>query len=164
MGWMWSGGTGFLFQEQPYPDGSDRVPHVLCGRDHDGTHDCQRQFCEIHPYPEGPSISFSEAFLLWDHRADADALDILCIDRSRECSGRNRDTIYLSCHRDPMDILQEGRLPGTAEAASVILAIGGVFLLVTGGNLDRIMVPADCIWLGLASAVFLQYALCILKT
>ena len=109
MGWMWSGGTGFLFQEQPYPDGSDRVPHVLCGRDHDGTHDCQRQFCEIHPYPEGPSISFSKAFLLWDHRADADALDILCIDRSRECSGRNRDTIYLSCHRDPMDILQEGK-------------------------------------------------------
>lgn len=59
---------------------------------------------------------------------------------------------------------RKGRLPGTAEAASVILAIGGVFLLVTGGNLDRIMVPADCIWLGLASAVFLQYALCILKT
>lgn len=53
---------------------------------------------------------------------------------------------------------RKGRLPGTAEAASVILAIGGVFLLVTGGNLDRIMVPADCIWLGLASAVF--FAVC----
>lgn len=38
-GLVWSGGTGFLFQKQPYPDGSDRVPHVLCGRDHDGTHE-----------------------------------------------------------------------------------------------------------------------------
>ena len=55
------------------------------------------------------ALTIAKAFLLWDHRADADALDILCIDRSRECSGRNRDTIYLSCHRDPMDILQEGK-------------------------------------------------------
>lgn len=56
---------------------------------------------------------------------------------------------------------RKGRLPGTAEAASVILAIGGVFLLVTGGNLDRIMVPADCIWLGLASAVFFCSMRCV---
>ncbi len=49
-------------------------------------------------------------------------------------------------------------LPSMGEAASVVLAIVGVFLLVTGGDLSKLAVPADCLWLGLASAVF--FAVC----
>lgn len=40
----------------------------------------------------------------------------------------------------------------------MILAIAGVFLLVTGGDIHKIAVPADCVYLGLVSAFF--FAVC----
>ena len=54
--------------------------------------------------------------------------------------------------------LQKRRLPLTGELTAVILAIIGVILLVTGGDVSRLSVPADCVYLGLASAVF--FAIC----
>ena len=53
---------------------------------------------------------------------------------------------------------QKRRLPLAGELAAVVLAIIGVFLLVTGGDVSRLSVPADCVYLGLASAVF--FAIC----
>lgn len=48
--------------------------------------------------------------------------------------------------------------PTLGEFVAVILAIAGVYLLVTGGDMSRLAVPLDCIYLGLASAVF--FAIC----
>lgn len=53
---------------------------------------------------------------------------------------------------------QKRRLPLAGELAAVVLAIIGVLLLVTGGDVSRLSVPADCVYLGLASAVF--FAIC----
>ncbi len=50
------------------------------------------------------------------------------------------------------------RFPTLGELSSVILAVVGVFLLVTGGDLSRLSVPAECVYLGLASAAF--FAIC----
>ena len=50
------------------------------------------------------------------------------------------------------------RFPSIGELAAVVLAMVGVFLLVTGGDVSRLSVPADCVYLGLASAVF--FAVC----
>ncbi len=49
-------------------------------------------------------------------------------------------------------------LPRIGELLAVVLAISGVFLLVTGGDMSRLSVPSDCVYLGLASAVF--FAIC----
>ena len=54
--------------------------------------------------------------------------------------------------------LSHRKMPAPGELASVILAVVGVFLLVTGGDLSRLSVPFDCVYLGLASAVF--FAVC----
>lgn len=54
--------------------------------------------------------------------------------------------------------LRHRRFPGKGELAAVILAILGVFLLVTGGDIHKIAVPADCVYLGLLSAFF--FAVC----
>ena len=45
---------------------------------------------------------------------------------------------------------QKRRLPLAGELAAVVLAIIGVLLLVTGGDVSRLSVPADCVYLGLA--------------
>ncbi len=50
------------------------------------------------------------------------------------------------------------KMPSVGEIASVLFAVVGVFLLVTGGDLSRLSVPFDCVYLGLASAVF--FAVC----
>ena len=50
------------------------------------------------------------------------------------------------------------RWPTLGEIVAVLLAMGGVFLLVTGGDVSRLSVPADCVYLGLASALF--FAVC----
>ena len=52
----------------------------------------------------------------------------------------------------------ERRFPSRGELSAVVLAVFGVFLLVTGGDLSRLSVPAECVYLGLASAVF--FAVC----
>lgn len=54
--------------------------------------------------------------------------------------------------------LKNKKLPGRGELAAVILAIVGVFLLVTGGDIHKISVPAECVYLGLISAFF--FAVC----
>ena len=41
---------------------------------------------------------------------------------------------------------------------AVVLAVGGVFLLATGGDPRTLSVPADCIYYSVLSAVF--YAFC----
>ncbi len=48
--------------------------------------------------------------------------------------------------------------PKVGELIAVVLAILGVFLLVTGGDMNRISVPYDCVYFGVASAVF--FAVC----
>lgn len=53
---------------------------------------------------------------------------------------------------------QKRRLPLAGELVAVVLAIIGVLLLVTGGDVSRLSVPVDCVYLGLASAVF--FAIC----
>lgn len=54
--------------------------------------------------------------------------------------------------------LSHRKLPSGKSAASVFLAVSGVFLLVTEGNPEKLAVPSDCIVLGLLSAVF--FAVC----
>lgn len=44
--------------------------------------------------------------------------------------------------------------PGKCELLTVLMAVGGTFLLVTGGSLEKLSVPAACIVWGLLSAVF----------
>ena len=54
--------------------------------------------------------------------------------------------------------LRNRKFPARGELLAVVLAIAGVFLLVTGGDIHRISVPAKCVYLGLVSAVF--FAVC----
>lgn len=54
--------------------------------------------------------------------------------------------------------ISKRRWPTTGELVAVVFAIFGVFLLVTGGDIRRLSVPYDCVYLGLASAVF--FAVC----
>lgn len=54
--------------------------------------------------------------------------------------------------------LKNRKLPARGELLAVVLAIAGVFLLVTGGDIHRISVPAACVYLALASALF--FAVC----
>ncbi len=54
--------------------------------------------------------------------------------------------------------ISQRRWPQIGELTAVVLAIVGVFLLVTGGDVKRLSVPSDCVYLGLASAVF--FAVC----
>lgn len=50
------------------------------------------------------------------------------------------------------------RLPAKAESLAVILAVGGTFFLVTGGDVGRLSVPLACVAWGLISAVFFSIA------
>ncbi len=54
--------------------------------------------------------------------------------------------------------LRQKKFPGIGEMLAVGFAIIGVFLLVTGGNLNNLSVPAACIYFSLVSALF--YAVC----
>lgn len=54
--------------------------------------------------------------------------------------------------------LKGRKWPAGGELLAVVLAIAGVFLLVTGCDFHRISVPAECVYLGLASTVF--FAVC----
>ena len=54
--------------------------------------------------------------------------------------------------------LKNRKIPARGELLAVVLAIAGVFLLVTGGDIHRISVPAACVYLALASALF--FAVC----
>lgn len=53
---------------------------------------------------------------------------------------------------------QNRRVPGKGEIISVILALTGVFLLVTGGDIRGFSVPPECVFYSLISAGF--YAFC----
>ena len=56
------------------------------------------------------------------------------------------------------DSLYYRRLPSRGEIIAVILAMVGVFLLVTGGNLDKLIVPLACILWSLASGAFFAFS------
>lgn len=56
------------------------------------------------------------------------------------------------------DSLYYRRLPSRAEVIAVILAMTGVFLLVTGGNLDKLLVPMGCILWSLVSGAFFAFS------
>ena len=50
------------------------------------------------------------------------------------------------------------RLPKLGEVIAVILATSGVFLLVTGGNFDKLMVPLACVLWALASGASFAFS------
>lgn len=50
--------------------------------------------------------------------------------------------------------LRYRKKPGKWEILTVLLAVGGTFLLVTGGSLKKLSVPEACLFWGLLSAVF----------
>lgn len=54
--------------------------------------------------------------------------------------------------------LRQKKIPGLGEILAVVFAIAGVFLLVTGGNMQSLSVPPECVYYSLLSAVF--YAFC----
>lgn len=49
------------------------------------------------------------------------------------------------------------RIPGKGDCLSVVLAITGVYLLVSGGNVNRLSVPAECVCYSLISATFFAF-------
>ena len=51
--------------------------------------------------------------------------------------------------------LKSKKLPAFSEAVSIILAIGGTFLIATGGSLSSFAVSGKALFWGLAAAVFL---------
>ena len=51
------------------------------------------------------------------------------------------------------------RLPSAVEAGTVIVAVAGVFLLVTGGDIGRLSVPMACIVWSLLSGVTFSFAM-----
>lgn len=51
------------------------------------------------------------------------------------------------------------RLPSAAEAGTVVVAVAGVFLLVTGGDIARLSVPMACIVWSLVSAIVFVFAM-----
>lgn len=51
------------------------------------------------------------------------------------------------------------RLPSAAEAGTVVVAVAGVFLLVTGGDIVRLSVPMACIVWSLVSAIVFVFAM-----
>lgn len=55
--------------------------------------------------------------------------------------------------------LYKKKLPRHAEVLAVILAIIGVFLLVTGGNLTKLLVPAGCILWSLSSGAVFAFSM-----
>lgn len=54
--------------------------------------------------------------------------------------------------------LRRKKMPGMGDILAVVLAVGGVFLLATGGDPRTLSVPAECIYYSILSAVF--YAFC----
>ena len=54
--------------------------------------------------------------------------------------------------------LRNRKMPERGEMMAVILAMAGVFLLVTGGDVRKISVPFECVYLALMSALF--FAVC----
>lgn len=56
------------------------------------------------------------------------------------------------------DSLYYRRPPSRAEVLAVILAMTGVFLLVTGGSLDKMIVPLSCVLWSLASGAFFAFS------
>lgn len=56
------------------------------------------------------------------------------------------------------DSLLYRRLPSKGEVIAVILAVAGVFLLVTGGNLEKLSVPMACVFWSLASGAFFAFS------
>ena len=56
-------------------------------------------------------------------------------------------------------VLRHRRLPSAAEAGTVIVAVAGVFLLVTGGDVGRLSVPVACIVWSLVSAIAFVFAM-----
>ena len=56
-------------------------------------------------------------------------------------------------------VLRHRRLPSAAEAGIVIVAVAGVFLLVTGGDFGRLSVPVACIVWSLVSAIAFVFAM-----
>ncbi|WP_313992097.1 EamA family transporter [uncultured Selenomonas sp.] len=55
--------------------------------------------------------------------------------------------------------LRHRRLPTTVEVGTVIAAVAGIFLLVTGGNIERLSVPVACIVWSLISATTFAFAM-----
>ena len=51
------------------------------------------------------------------------------------------------------------RMPSAAEAGTVVVAVAGVFLLVTGGDIARLSVPMACIVWSLVSAIVFVFAM-----
>ena len=56
------------------------------------------------------------------------------------------------------DSLYYRRFPSRGEIIAVILAMVGVFMLVTGGNIDKLIVPLACILWSLASGAFFAFS------
>ena len=56
------------------------------------------------------------------------------------------------------DSLIYRRLPSKGEVIAVILAVVGVLLLVTGGNLEKLSVPMACVFWSLASGAFFAFS------
>ena len=55
--------------------------------------------------------------------------------------------------------LRHRRLPTLVEAGTVIAAVAGIFLLVTGGSIERLSVPVACIVWSLISAMTFAFAM-----
>ena len=56
------------------------------------------------------------------------------------------------------DSLYYRRLPTRGEVIAVILAMVGVFLLVTGGDINKLIVPLACVLWSLASGAFFAFS------
>ena len=56
------------------------------------------------------------------------------------------------------DAFKFRRWPKKSEVAAVVLAMGGIFLLVTGGNAEKLSVPLLCLLWSLASGAFFAFS------
>ena len=56
------------------------------------------------------------------------------------------------------DSLYYKKFPKRGEIIAVVLAMSGVFFLVTGGNPSKLLVPANCIFWSLASGAFFAFS------
>ncbi len=57
------------------------------------------------------------------------------------------------------DSLKNKKMPSRIETAAVILAILGVFLLVTGGDISKIVVPLSCVFWSLTSGASFAFSM-----
>ena len=159
---MWAGcglaAQDFFPKKYTRLDGSYALPHVLCERHHAACDYCQRTAERQLAEAGKAAISLVGTDLLRCSRSDADALYLLCFDRRRQCGSGNGHPIYLSGDGDPLGLLSKKTAAAGRGARGRRTGDHRSPPSGDGRRCERLSVPADCVYLGLASAVF--FAIC----